>query len=128
MEISTTRLDRIVAYVGGIPIEFDVENLNNILGIPSAGHRIYTSRKTLLIVRVYITFFGIGILLVIFVLFLFGHNYCLYKFEFFTSFYSTLSLLGRVIQMRSQGWMLGYCIVFLWGDLLTLGMSFCDAC
>ena len=47
MEISTTRLDRIVTYVGGIPIEFDVENLNNILGIPNARHRIYTSQKAL---------------------------------------------------------------------------------
>ena len=33
MEISATRLDMIVTHVGGVPIEFDVENLNNILGI-----------------------------------------------------------------------------------------------
>lgn len=31
MEISATRLDRIVTHVGGAPIEFDVKDLNNIL-------------------------------------------------------------------------------------------------
>ena len=47
MKISATRLDRIVTHVGGVPIEFDVEDLNNILGILNAGHKIYTSRKAL---------------------------------------------------------------------------------
>ena len=47
MEISTTRFDRIVTHIGGIPIEFDVEDLNNILGILDVGRRIYTSRKAL---------------------------------------------------------------------------------
>ncbi|KAH9699241.1 hypothetical protein KPL71_024267 [Citrus sinensis] len=40
MEISATRLDRIVTHVGGVSIEFDVEELNNILGILNAGHKI----------------------------------------------------------------------------------------
>jgi len=47
MEISVTRLDRIVTHVWGIPIEFDVEVLNNILRILDVGRRIYTSRKAL---------------------------------------------------------------------------------
>ncbi|KAH9725564.1 hypothetical protein KPL70_007924 [Citrus sinensis] len=47
MEIFETRLDRIVTQVGGVHIEFDVELLNNILGISNDGHRIYTSRKAL---------------------------------------------------------------------------------
>ena len=33
--------------LGGVPIEFDVEDLNNILGILDVGRRIYTSRKAL---------------------------------------------------------------------------------
>ena len=36
MKIFTTRLDMIVTHVEGVPIEFDVENLNNILGIQNA--------------------------------------------------------------------------------------------
>ena len=47
MEISATRLDRIVTQVGGVPIEFDDEDLNGFLGISSEGHEIYTSRKAL---------------------------------------------------------------------------------
>ena len=47
MEISTARLDRIVTYVGGIPIEFDVEDLTNILGILNVDHKIYKSREAL---------------------------------------------------------------------------------
>ena len=47
MEISVTRLDKIVTQVGGVPIEFDVELLNNILGISNDSHRIYTSRKAI---------------------------------------------------------------------------------
>ncbi|KAH9791791.1 homogentisate geranylgeranyltransferase [Citrus sinensis] len=47
MEISATRLDKIVTQVGGVPIEFDVELLNNILGISNDSHIIYTSRKAL---------------------------------------------------------------------------------
>ncbi|KAH9769987.1 Integrase catalytic domain-containing protein [Citrus sinensis] len=34
MEISATRLDRIVTQVGGVPIEFDDEDLNSFLGRP----------------------------------------------------------------------------------------------
>ena len=47
MELSETRLDKIVSHIGGVPIEFDVELLNNILGISNDGNRIYTSRKAL---------------------------------------------------------------------------------
>ena len=47
MEISATRLDRIVTQVGGVPIEFDDEDLNGFLGISSEGHEIYTFRKAL---------------------------------------------------------------------------------
>ena len=47
MEISATRLDRIVTQVGGVPIEFDDDDLNGYLGISSEGHEIYTSRKAL---------------------------------------------------------------------------------
>ncbi|KAH9724959.1 hypothetical protein KPL70_007685 [Citrus sinensis] len=42
--ISATRLDRMVTHVGGVLIEFDIEDLNNILGIPNV-HNIYTFRK-----------------------------------------------------------------------------------
>ena len=44
MEISTTRLDRIVTQVGGVSIEFDDEDLNSFFSISNAGHEIYTSR------------------------------------------------------------------------------------
>ena len=47
MELSETRLDKIVTHVGGVPSEFDVELLNNILGISNDGHMIYTSREAL---------------------------------------------------------------------------------
>ena len=47
MELSETQLDKIITHVGGVPIEFDVELLNNILGISNDGHRIYTSKKAL---------------------------------------------------------------------------------
>ena len=47
MEISINRLDRIMTYAGGVPIEFDVEDLNKILGPQDIGHHIYTSRKAL---------------------------------------------------------------------------------
>ncbi|KAH9743958.1 hypothetical protein KPL70_003484 [Citrus sinensis] len=47
MEISETRLDRIVTQVGGVLIEFDVEFLNNLLRISDDGHKIYTSQKAL---------------------------------------------------------------------------------
>ena len=42
MKISATRIDRIITHVGGVPIEFDAEDLNNILGILNAGHNVYT--------------------------------------------------------------------------------------
>ena len=47
MEISATRLDRIVTQIGGVPIEFDDEDLTGFLGISSEGHDIYISRKAL---------------------------------------------------------------------------------
>ncbi len=47
MEISATRLDRIVTHVEDVFIEFDVVDLNNNLGIPNVGHNIYTSTKAL---------------------------------------------------------------------------------
>ncbi|KAH9715535.1 Integrase catalytic domain-containing protein [Citrus sinensis] len=47
MEISATRLNRIVTQVGGVPIEFDDADLADFLGISSEGHDIYTSRKAL---------------------------------------------------------------------------------
>ena len=37
--IATERLDKIITHVGGVPIDFDVEDLNNILGIPDGGHK-----------------------------------------------------------------------------------------
>ena len=40
IEISATRLNKIVTHVGGVFIEFDVDELNNILGILNAGHKI----------------------------------------------------------------------------------------
>ena len=43
MELSTTRLDRLVTYVGGVSIEFTVEDLNSILGTDHVGLELYTS-------------------------------------------------------------------------------------
>ena len=45
MEISANRLDRIITNVGEVPIKFDVEDLNQILGTENMGFKIYTSRK-----------------------------------------------------------------------------------
>lgn len=45
MEISANRLVRIITNVGGVPIKFDVEDLNQILGTENTGFKIYTSRK-----------------------------------------------------------------------------------
>ena len=47
MEISATRLNRIVIQVDGVPIEFNDANLADFPGISSEGHDIYTSRKAL---------------------------------------------------------------------------------
>ena len=47
MEISVTRLDRIITQVGVVYIEFDDEDLNSFLGISNNGHKIYTSKKAL---------------------------------------------------------------------------------
>ena len=47
IKIFANRLDWIITYVGGVPIEFDVDDLNNILGTLDANHTIYTSRKAL---------------------------------------------------------------------------------
>lgn len=48
MEIPPTRLYRIVTHARGVPIEFDVDHLNNFLGILNVGYKIYTSRKAFL--------------------------------------------------------------------------------
>ena len=45
MELSAIRLDRLVKYIGGIPIEFAIEDLNSILGTDHVGLELYTSRK-----------------------------------------------------------------------------------
>ena len=45
IELSTNRLDQIVTYVGGIPIEFIMEDLNSILETDHMGLELYTSRK-----------------------------------------------------------------------------------
>lgn len=42
MELSTTRLDRIIINVGGVPIEFDVGDLNSILRTKNKDLEIYT--------------------------------------------------------------------------------------
>ena len=47
MKIFANRLDRIITYVAGVPIEFNVDDLNNILGTLDPNHKIYTSRKAL---------------------------------------------------------------------------------
>ena len=113
MEISATRLDRIVTQVGSVPIDFYNEFLNNLLGISNDGHKIYTSRKALSFDSfVYCEGVVISVtvesLLLTFVVYLFALNYCLSKFASFTLFYSISLHLGRVIRMRSHGWMLGY--------------------
>lgn len=47
MEISGTRQDRIVTNVGSVPIEFDMGDLNKILGIEDKDLELYTFRKEL---------------------------------------------------------------------------------
>ena len=47
MKISATRLDMIVTHVGGFPIEFDVVDLTNIIGILNVDHKIYKSKEAL---------------------------------------------------------------------------------
>lgn len=45
MEISATRQDRIVTNVGSVPIEFDMGDLNKILGIEDKNLELYTFKK-----------------------------------------------------------------------------------
>lgn len=45
MELFATRLNRILTNVGGMPIKFNVGNLNLILGTKNKGEEIYTTRK-----------------------------------------------------------------------------------
>lgn len=45
MELFATRLNRILTNVGGMPIKFNVGNLNLILGTKNKGEKIYTTRK-----------------------------------------------------------------------------------
>lgn len=47
IEFSATTLDRLVTYVGGVLVEFTVEDLNSILRIDDVGLELYTSRKEL---------------------------------------------------------------------------------
>lgn len=47
MELLTTRLDRLVTYVGGTLIDFTVEDLNYILGTDHVRLELYTSPKEL---------------------------------------------------------------------------------
>ena len=47
MEISVNRKDRVVTHVGGVRIEFDMFELNRILGISCEGLNLYTVRKEL---------------------------------------------------------------------------------
>ena len=44
MLISSQTTNRIVTSIGGIPIEFDVANLNKILRTPNKGLELYTAR------------------------------------------------------------------------------------
>lgn len=47
MELSTTRKDRVVTHVGGVPIEFDDAELSRIIGTTYKGLALYTARKEL---------------------------------------------------------------------------------
>ncbi|KAH9658168.1 hypothetical protein KPL70_023385 [Citrus sinensis] len=47
MEISVNRKDRVVTHVGGVRIEFDIFELDRILGISCEGLNLYTARKEL---------------------------------------------------------------------------------
>lgn len=48
IENSSSRKMQILAKVGGVPIEFDVKDLNWILGTEDEGLKIYASRKELI--------------------------------------------------------------------------------
>ena len=53
MEISTNRLDRIITNVKGSLIEFNAVDLNQILGIENAGHKIVNMKMfTILILMI----------------------------------------------------------------------------
>ena len=45
MFISSQITNRVVTSVGGIPIEFNVVNLNKILRTPNEGLELYTTRR-----------------------------------------------------------------------------------
>lgn len=47
MEIYVERMGQIITHVRGVPIEFDVKDLNNTLGTPDTSRKIYTARKAL---------------------------------------------------------------------------------
>lgn len=47
-ELSATRLDRIVTNIGGIPIQFDIKDLNLILRTENMGLKLCTLRKKLI--------------------------------------------------------------------------------
>lgn len=47
IELSVTTQDKIVTNVGGVPVEFDIKDLIKILGTENEGLKIYTSRKEL---------------------------------------------------------------------------------
>ena len=47
MDISTKKQNRVITSVAGIPIEFDVADLNTILGTKDEGLDLYSSRKEL---------------------------------------------------------------------------------
>lgn len=49
IEISTSTQDRIHNNVGGVSIEFNVKDLNKILGIKDKGLEIYSCRKELML-------------------------------------------------------------------------------
>lgn len=48
IELSAIKLDRIITNHGGVPIKFNIEDLNLILGTENEGLEIYTSRKELM--------------------------------------------------------------------------------
>lgn len=48
MEHSAIRLDKIITNVRGVPIEFNVGDLNSIFGTKNEGLEIYTSWKELM--------------------------------------------------------------------------------
>lgn len=91
IKIFENRLGRIITNVGIVAREFDVEDLNQIIG---------TEIRVSFILVLLGIFVDVETFRIIFVLFISFPSYLLYRLGSFTPYYNTSSLIRRSIQMR----------------------------